>query len=82
MLAPTTYQSIIIRAAGYDPAYWWPVEWGKHSAVIKNRATNEIVTLESIEGQCEDNICRNLANDDEDDMHDYRPQITTMGGPR
>lgn len=83
MTMPTTYQRIVIRAAGYDPADWWPVEWKDTTATIKNRATGEIATLNDIEGFCDDPICRNVANDGDDSNHDYRQQITiNEGGPR
>ncbi len=83
MMMPTTYQRTVIAASGYDPDTWWPVEWNDTTATLRNRATNEMVTLENIEGRCEDNICRNLANDAEDPTHGYVPQITiNQGGPR
>lgn len=78
MMMPTTYQRVIIKAEGYDPEVWWPIEWGEDKCVLKSRETNEIVTLTGIEGLGEGN-CRNLAHDDEDPTHDYVPQVTGGG---
>lgn len=83
MTMPTLYQKVVIRAAGYDPDLWWPVEWNDTTATIKNRATQEVTTLNDIEGFCEDHVCRNIAGDDDDPNHEYRQQITiNQGGPR
>lgn len=83
MTMPTLYQRVVIEAHGYDPEIWWPIEWGETSARIKSRETNEVATLDDIEGFCADNVCRNIAGDEDDPNHDYRQQVTiNEGGPR
>lgn len=64
MMQPTTYQKVVITERGYDPEYWWPTQWGEDFCVLRNRATNEIVTLENIEGFGPPGNCRNLAEDE------------------
>ncbi len=64
MMPPTTYQKVIIQQEGYDPNIWWPVQWGENFATIKSRETNEVVTLEDIEGFGPPGNCRNLAEDE------------------
>lgn len=75
MFAPTTYQRKIIADHGFDPDTWWPFIWHEDSALIKNRATGEVLQLSNIVGFPDDSVCRNIANDEDDDMHDYRPQV-------
>lgn len=63
MMQPTLYQQIIISQYGYDPWYWWPVQWEEGFCVLRNRATNETITLEGIEGYGPPGNCRNLAEE-------------------
>lgn len=64
-----------------DPDEWWPVEWYENHAILKNRATQEIKEIGDIEGYCKDNVCRNIAGDEDDPTHDYVPQVNiNMGG--
>lgn len=78
MVQPTTYQRTVIEAAGLDPEIWWPVQWGYSFCTLKNRATNELLSLDGIEGYGEGN-CRNLAHDEDDPMHDYIPKVNGGG---
>lgn len=62
MVAPTLYQRIKIREAGYNPDYWWPIEWTDERVILKDRATQAVVRLNNIE-VWGSGVCRNL--DDE-----------------
>lgn len=74
MTMPTLYQKVVMQNEGFDPNIWWVVDWGETSATIKNRATNELVVLNNIEGFGV-GTCRNIAGDEDDPVHGYIQQI-------
>lgn len=74
MRKPTTYQSLVIAEHGYDPETWFVIDWQDDHAILGNRTRRaETVRIDNIVGYPDDETCRNLAEDEEDPQHDYRP---------
>lgn len=74
MRKPTTYQALVIEERGYDPETWFVIDWQADRAIIGNRTRRgETAELKGIIGYPDDEVCRNLAGDEEDSQHDYRP---------